>query len=394
MPGFHLFFGNFSEKRIERPLLVFDAMGLVRKFGETQDECILGGRHKKYQQKATEFFQKLKSLGFLLVFVCDGSLQPERVKSWCDRRAREYKEVRATLSKINSRRYRCSNKNNGEGCYYFANGLLEIAKQFGTVIHATEHDCDSTAAQYATNNNALAIITNDSDFLFHDGDWQHWHMKSMDMENLTVGRFNRNALIDQWQVTREQLKAFATIAGNDYTKKLPWRVHGDSRQFESIANFCRYLNTTRNDAFYWNITKYMCGRRKPLPEWIDTVKLGIESYSIDFQLPLEACVGQNMLMTSILENKIFQYTTNYLFYGDDNSNVADNIFETLRRLSGVLLYHRQRERKTFQLLTKRSREAIYRLESENSEFPTFLGSPPMPGEIICLQFILNESKCS
>lgn len=323
-------------------------------------------------------------------------MQPDRVELWCDRRTREYVEALATLIEIDSKQYRCSDKNRGRGCYYFANGLLEIAKQFGTVIYATEHDCDSTAAQYAREHNALAIITTDSDFLFHDGDWQHWDMKSMHMENLTVGRFNRNALMDKWGVTREQLKAFATIAGNDYTKNVFWRDPSVPRHFESIAKFCQSLNTTRNDAFYWDITKYMC-RRKPLPKWINTVKSSIESYSSNFPLApnmsaFEAYVGQNVLMSSILKNKIFQYKANYIFFtnrGDDNSNIADKIFRTLRRLSGVLLYHKQHERKTFQLLTKRSRE-VYQQKTEKSEFPKFAGDPLMPGKLICLIFILKS----
>lgn len=399
-------------------------MGLVRNFGETDDESVPGGRHKLYIQQTTEFFRKLKSFGASLVFICDGSLQQNRIKLWCERRTREYKETLNKLYAIDSKQYQCSNQYSRLGCYDFVNSLMKIAEEEGKVIYATEHDCDSTAAQYATKHNAVAIITSDSDYLFHDGDWQHWHMESIQMEQLTVNRFNRDALTNKLQLNRKQLKVFATIAGNDYTQNLEWRHPKD---FGCIAKFCRSLNTTQNDKFYSEIVKYMSSRpenkqrssgkglggsfkqqkkgkktwsaaskasiletlgnnmdsrRQPLPVpekiKIQIVKDSIESYSIKFEVvtklsKLETYVSQNVLMNAILKNKIFQYNASYLSFisrEDDNSDsVANKIFKTLRRLSGVLLYHKQHERKTFQLLTKRSPEDEYDLKTEQAEFP-------------------------
>lgn len=131
------------------------------------------------------------------------------------------------------------------GCTYFANSLMKIAEDNGTLKIANdnnERDCDSIAAQYATTNNALAIITCDSDYLFYDGDWQRWHLDTIDMTQFTAQRFNRGALMKKFQLTCEQMKVFATIAGNDYTKELKWRGHrhqdfGLIAHFLSIANY-------------------------------------------------------------------------------------------------------------------------------------------------------------
>lgn len=370
--------------------IIFDVMAFIRKFGESDDECILGGRHKKYSTMLRKCFTLLKASGAELVFICDGSLVSTRIDVWCRRRNDEYKNIHDILYKIDAGQYKCSNKSSRMGCYSFVNNLLSIAEEYGTVIVATEHDCDSIAAKYATENDALAIVSADSDYLIFEGQWQLWDLDTMDLSNLTVKRFNREALIMKLGLSRDQMKVFATVVGNDYTKNLSWRNKEHFPKFESVADFCRSLpaDIIENEFPYWKIAKYIAGGQNLCEEWIETVKSSIASYSIDFQptkneSELDTYASKNVLMHAILKNTNFQYKVNYILFvcRDDvnGKNFLDKIFQTLRRLSGVILYPRKSRKRrwnnrqkptrdTFHFLTKRSRTEDYELKDEKSEF--------------------------
>lgn len=367
---------DFSENDYSQPAIVFDVMGFIHSFAQTNDECILGGRHNVYIELATNFFERLTECGAELVFFCDGQLQQSRINVWCNRRDSEYRETMATLSEIDAGKYRCSGKYGHRGSKYFVNGLLETAKRYGTVIVATEHDCDAMTAQYATRNNALAIVATDSDFLIYEGNWQHWHVDTLDMERFTVERFNRNALTDHLRLTREQMKVLATIAGNDYVKRgYPYR-----RDFQSIADFCRTLTATPNEMVYRKIAEYISNGGSN-QNTIRTIEHSIGSYDINFELAsdadnLELYVRENVLMHAILNDGIFQYHANYVDLSaanNNNNNVKEcyleNILGSMRRLAGVLLYDKKTERGSFKLVTKHSLETKYELTHEIPEYP-------------------------
>lgn len=354
-------------------------MGFIHCFSQTNDEAVLGGRHNIYLELATKFFRTLTECGAKLVFFCDGQLQQNRIDVWCDRKDRDYNSVLTTLSNIDAGRYRCSDKYGHSGSKYFVNSLLEIAKLYGTVIVATERDCDSIAAQYATMHSALAIVASDSDFLIFEGNWQHWHVDSMDLLRCTVKRFNRNALIEQLELTRDQMKVFATIVGNDYTSSMRTSII-PNESFQKIANFCRTLTPTQDK--YREIAEYILDGREVRSDSIEIIKNSIESYGIDFELAtdtdkLELYVRENVLMHAILNNGIFQYHVSYVDFSHTNNmnnnnreNVLEEIFNTMRRLAGVLLYDKKTDRNYFKLLTKHSHETKYELTREMPDFPT------------------------
>lgn len=355
-------------------------MGFIHCFGQTNDEAILAGRHNIYLEVATKFFRMLTEYGAKLVFFCDGQLQQSRIDVWCDRKDREYNDVLATLSNIDAGRYRCSDKYCHRGSKYFVNSLLEIAKLYGTVIVASERDCDSITAQYATTHGALAIVASDSDYLIYEGNWQHWHVNSMDMVRCTVKRFNRDALMENLDLTRDQMKVFATVAGNDYTSGMRINIFGNESQFQKYAEFCRTLTPTEDD--YREIAEYILDGREARPDSIEIIKNSIESYGIDFELAtdtdkLELYVRENVLMHAILNDGIFQYHVSYVDFSHTNNNnnnnnrenVLDKILDTMRRLAGVLLFDKRTERNYFQLLTKHSHETKYELTREMPEFP-------------------------
>lgn len=95
---------------------------------------------------------------------------------------------------------------------------MKIAREFGTVIVATERDCDGIVAHQAKEHNALAVISPDTDFLIYQGNWNHWIADRIKFGecggiNVTANCFDRNKLTSHFGLNREQMKIFATIAG-------------------------------------------------------------------------------------------------------------------------------------------------------------------------------------
>lgn len=352
-------------------------MGFIHSFSQTNDECVLGGRHNVYLQLATNFFEELTNRGAKLAFFCDGQLQLDRINVWCSRKDREYIRTSDILAKIDSGRYRCSDAYAHNGSKYFVNSLLETAKLYGNVTITMEYDCDAIIAQYATKNDALAIVASDSDFQIYEGNWQHWDVNTLNMKQFTVKRFNRNALIKDLALTRDQMRAFATVVGNDHSE-----IMKQGRDIRTSADFCRTLTSMQNHSTHRLIADFISNGRSGHPDAIKIIKKSIESYSINFELSpevdnLELYARENVLMYAILFDGIFQYHVNYVdFSRASNNNHAhfmDRILKAMRRLGGVLLDGNKSQRDSFKLMTKQSLEANYQLTHEIVEHPEGIG---------------------
>jgi hypothetical protein len=73
-------------------------------------------------------------------------------------------------------------------------------------------------AAFATKNNALAVIADDSDYLIYKGNWRYWSARQLDLNDLSTMEYDRRALWDCLNLSEDQMKIFATIAGNDIIK--------------------------------------------------------------------------------------------------------------------------------------------------------------------------------
>lgn len=350
-------------------------MGFIHIFGKTAIELSLGGRYHIYLRIFEEFICKLIRAGASLAFFCDGQLQSERNDVWCNRRDAEF---RASLQLVSDMNDQMKNKRRF-GCKTIVKSLFKMIedKNYGEIIISTQVDCDAAIAKYAAKNHALAVIASDSDFLIFEGDFQWWEVDSLRMQQMQVNAFDRKQFIRMMNLTYDEMKYFATIGGNDYTKHLIKKP----RDFHEIAQFCRSLH---EDDVLHKIIKYMV-TSEIKQQHIDCVITSIKSYDINFDEPiqkfnrLEKYCASNVLLYAFWEGKVFQYEVNFLDFNQRNQSIRNNnenysIFDTLllvfRKLAGILLKCTAHKDTVIQIVTKYARFESYTLKQHTPIYPS------------------------
>lgn len=329
-------------------------MGFVHNFGANKIEVNLGGRQHQYLRTFERFVTRLIEAGASLAFFCDGQLQSSHNDSWCQRRNTEFHDAINAIKSANGNVEARKFLKRRFGCKTIVKSLLKLIedKTYGKVIVSTHIDCDLAIAKYASECSALAVIASDSDFLIFEGAFQWWHSNSMDMDRLVVHRFDRIELLQLFNVSWEQMKYLATIAGNDHTNH--WvRKWSD---FNKIADYCRSLCKPRKHIYadivdYMQLVKRMRGRN----EAIECVRASVESYDLDSiankqqqQQPtkVDAYCATNVMMFAFWNQKVFQYEVNFIDFKDRNQwNLNNNngypfvfrLFDTFRKLAGIML---------------------------------------------------------
>lgn len=201
--------------------------------------------------------EKFIDLGCTLVFFTDCNIQNGKKGEYLRRRSGNFKEFVSLYEFINEgitptqlNQYPCKLNALKSTCY----GMELIAQMFSELprneIHyAIKNECDTEIALYANQqNDVMAIISNDTDFLIYEGSWRLWsgdNMKINSFNELITMEYNKNAIQHLYSLHQKQLPLFATLIGNDFTKayfsELLQFFKGDSRQ-DRIMNVARFVN--------------------------------------------------------------------------------------------------------------------------------------------------------
>lgn len=351
-------------------------MGFVHNFGETSIELSTGGRHHIYMHNFEQFLIKLIDAGASLAFFCDGQLQTDKNDEWCRRRDDEYRAALVLTEQNFGIEKRCRRF----GCKTIAKSLLKLVddKRYGEVVISTQMDCDVAIAKYAATNDALAVIANDSDFLIFDGNFQWWEAHSMRMNRMRVKRFDRNQLLKSLDLTGEQMKYFATIVGNDYTKHLS----SMQRNFHQVAEFCRSLQSKQDtESIYREVLKYMKIGPEHITGAIDLIAKSIKFYEINFTnvpattaTPMDDYCASNVLLYAFLKRQVFQYEMNFVDFKCRNKNnngqlLVDTLLKVFRKLGGILLKSSQHSNAMLKIVTKYSLHENYMLREHMPIYP-------------------------
>lgn len=367
------FFNNVRTKK--DAIIIFDVMGFIHKFGHSHTELILGGRRHMYLLTFEKFILELIHAGASLAFFCDGQLKSDRINIWCERREHEFKvtnEVLAARSKsvkLPKKRF---------GCKAIVSSLLKLIedKRYGDIVIATHMDCDAAIAKYANENDALAVIASDCDFLIFDGKFQWWDVISLQMHRMVAKSYNRNKFIEILNLTYDQMKYLATIGGNDYTRNLIRKRY----DFHAIANFCRSLCSDYDETICHDIIKFM--KIEANQNNIDCVNTSIKSYDIKFDESFESSnrmdkyCASNVLLYAFWTNEIFQYEANFLHAKESehitNNNlftIMDTLLMVFRKLGGILLKSSSNKNPVLKIVTKYSSVENYTLKEHVPVYP-------------------------
>lgn len=366
-------------------LIIFDVMGFVHNFGTTI-ELSLGGRQSIYMRDFEEFLIKLRTAGATLAFFCDGQLLPDKNDEWCRRRDAEFI---ASLAMIDEHKQWRQERQERQGSKYerrFGNktivkSLLKLVKdkRYGKVEISTEVDCDAAISSYALSNKALAVVASDSDFLIFGGDFQWWESNSINMKQMTAMCFERNKLRQVLSLTQEQMKYFATMAGNDHTKHIT-RKRCDLMK---IAQLCRTISMEQSEeAICQQIANYMLIEQHIQID-VNLIARSINSYNIHFEAGEKSTeYSSNVLMFAFSNQQVFQYEVNFLDFkqrNNNNNNRNNNnnnnhsfvftLLDVFRKLGGILLKDTPHQNSQLKIVTKYGKNEGYKLKMHTPIYP-------------------------
>lgn len=154
--------------------------------------------------------------------------------------------------------------------------LNVIARQYGEIRYSINEECDLELAQYACDHNAIAVVTNDTDFLIYEGSWSLWWTGDdiNSWKQLKTIEYIRRDLDKLFGLSRNQLPLVAALLGNQFTRDYKSCFNGYGR-FKEITAYVRKVGSGRLSDL--NIKRIVQDVYKGANECADGIQLSIRN---------------------------------------------------------------------------------------------------------------------
>lgn len=274
----------------QTPIIVVDFLSLTQWVAKKKMDIICGGRPKLQMEDWRKKLDLLKSTGCSLVFFTDLKIEDARIDELLRRNTQNFQihtdlydriDACQTLEEI------VNTKSDFKELTAVYSGLRKIASAYGDFYNSVEHECDLEIAAYAKEHNAMAIISEDTDFLIFNGSWKLWSphdIKINQSGQIRITEYKQNAVSKMCRLSQNQLPLFATLLTNDYTHGYfdsLTRFYGVFKyRVQNVANYVRRIDCSSIlDFDIRHITRDVLG--KVDADFQRLVKQSLESYNID-----------------------------------------------------------------------------------------------------------------
>lgn len=320
-----------------------------------------------------EILTALKTTGSDLVFFSDLNTTESKMEKWMDSQDEQflryvnfYKAIERS-GKFNEVLFDIKEMKPPNSTFY---DMAVLAQKYGEMYYSVEHDNDFDLAQYATNNGALAIISNDTDFLIFEGAWQLWSSDGMVAHSFTVTQYARKGILKLLNLSREQMPLFATVKGNDFTKDI---FPPTKRTFHEAANFVRNIDLTANIKDIFPECKGFS--LKLIQNSLDAYDIKAEPQPIDDPIERKLLETKNKMYRfyMALKNPIQGISLPWYDMVENGNiiNLSQLLIQWSRRKVGLLNAHKPKndDAEKFTILTKREANEPFSDFSEVPEYP-------------------------
>uniref|UniRef100_A0A182R0P8 Constitutive coactivator of peroxisome proliferator-activated receptor gamma n=1 Tax=Anopheles farauti TaxID=69004 RepID=A0A182R0P8_9DIPT len=399
-----------AKKNGKSALIVLDLMALYGMLNADKRSLLCGSQIRLAEQKAADFFSSLTDVGAELVFFYDGSLLATKYDTWIKRQSYKYENMieimdaidrRVPLAKV-AERYQTNIPNNTDI------NLKRVAKQHGKVIVSMHVECDQALAAYATEHNALAVLSHDTDFMIFPGEWQLWSADHINRQTLATRGYNRQALLRLLGLRWDEIGVWASLAGNDffnYDELEPFlnNLGPHSQKFYRLAEYVRSLPVKKglDESTVHSILRRVYKNRSMPLEAIEWFKHSVNFYKIDKQSynanpPMDTLKefllqSDQQFVYNILTGVPHKCTLLFFDYRTNEfGNYCEIITPIISRNGGIILFHNQHERQHVKVLMKRNHEETHNFSDVAVTFPTEL-TPPHVLELLSPEPSIREA---
>ena len=320
-----------------------------------------------------------------MIFFSDGPVQKSKIPEYIRRQNDRYERVIDIFDDIENKKHINNIVERPSGIPtipYSTEPLKKCMKKYGQYITSIYDECDRELAKYATENNAMAVFGQDSDFLIFSGDWSYWSAKHLNMLHLTTKEYSRIALRSHLALSTEQMFLLATLGLNDFfsyddLKFFHYQMFNKNKhqKFPCLANFVRSIKniaTNLNDNEILQIISNCMGTN---PEnHIDTFKQSIRFYDVKRIEPAPAFdIYKENLKESAFGMLTDIDTTISIGYADlrrqDCTRVPEVVLSLYKRLAGVILQHKNDSSITRTFYGKWSHAVPFNAITVHPEYP-------------------------
>lgn len=357
-------------------------------------ESVCGGRHQDSLNAWKKLLDAFRMTGCSLVFIADLNVQETKIDEWLSRRNAEFRGYAKLYDAIE----------NGETCPITVakkasknvlqsvfHGMAMMAQSYGRFHYSIRHEADLEIAHYANQHKAMAIISNDSDFLIFNGSWRLWSSTGIIHSKLRLRtiEYNRKCFKRILSLTVDQLPLFASLVGNDITTHISakldniFRKTGSTEQkIRNVAKFINNLNCGINfkrisDNDIRQIVKKIFGNANET--WVQLIKSSIVSYKTDYSPspitdPIEAKLSHSHMYRPYVENMGNVQVIIMSFYdlrggiGSDTS-LPGLLMDWMKRRKGILMNGTKDPTNTFTVLMKKNFEEKCMAHTESLTYP-------------------------
>ncbi|XP_055323806.1 uncharacterized protein LOC129578759 [Sitodiplosis mosellana] len=375
------------ENHGQSPSVVIDLLNLTISHSKLEYDAICGGRHENALESFEKFLKALKATDTLIIFFSALTIQKDKIEEWLSRRNQEFNSYTSLYYLINNGKgidaLIADNKLLNSTFY----GIEMIARKYGEFFYSVKKECDLEIAQFAKNNQVLAVISNNTDFLLFDGSWRLWSSEDIRItpsNQIKTIEYDRN-VANICELFQYQLPLFATLLGNDFTLKyyeelqdfhtslgpIAYKVHCVARYVRKVSN----IELSNKDIE--EIAQKVFGNAAYDKQ--ELIRKSVNSYNID-AVPIDnndpnvkLLFDTNMYRSYLLNgNSIQAISLPFYDMRDKHSaNLSILLADWIKRRIGVLRQHNRDNSFTFTLLAMMDPEKEFEAHTEYPIYPDF-----------------------
>ncbi|XP_055638273.1 uncharacterized protein LOC129776575 [Toxorhynchites rutilus septentrionalis] len=396
------YYDNATKPNPPAPIIVIDLMVMGHAICQADyNGQICGGRLKVAYMLLDQLFTKLRECGAVLEFFCDGPVQVNKYGKWCERQNRSYRGMLDFYDEVD---YGCTTAELIETeIVLIVHGgypLKQLAQKHGRLTTSFGIECVQESAAYATDNKALAILSNDTDYLIYAGTWHLWSSMNINFDTLTTLEYNRQGLMDTLDLSYSQMPLFALLSGDnvldfEMLQKFYDKLGNPSNRFHDLAEFVRqHPEDLQRSKQLRLLLRGIVGRAAVNSDLVKRFQQGLNFYDTNFHPPNLNPNGDHVLDVLLKQNSTFLYAvwvgkpkelaTTFVDLQPHHFGIyyPRMIISIMSRQAGIILYHRQKRRidsdfTRFNLLTKLSHNADHSLQQHRVEFPEHIEPPSL-----------------
>lgn len=346
-----------------------------------------GGRHKNVLESFEKFLKALKSTENLsLIFFCALTVQKDKVEEWLSRHNQNFNSYTSLYYLINDGKpidaAIADNKLLNSTLY----GMETIARKYGDFYYSVNRECDLEIAKYAKNNDVLAVISNNMDFLLFDGSWRLWSSEDIRItaaNQLKTVEYAKN-IAEICKLKMYQLPLFGTLLGNDFTLKyfdelvdfhnslgpMMYKIRGVARYVRNMGN------VELSDDDIEEISMKVFGNANCDKKQL--IRKSINSYNVDtapiiIDDPIEKILMHTDMYRSYVLNMSPVQEIALPYYDmrgcKHTTNITTLLADWMKRRIGILRQHNQNNSFSFTLLAMKDAKEEFDAHFEYPIYP-------------------------